>query len=153
MNLIPFEKKHLSALLPKLKDSAKAVICHENFESSISALVGQGLAQTLVDNAGAPVAVFGGVQVSPGVLEVFILPSKEQENLAFGFAKAARKSVVDCLKSYRRVQALSMDDDFHSRWLSWLGFTLEGRLHAYGMNGEDLLMWGMWNKKKGRCHG
>lgn len=87
--------------------------------------------------------VMGMAPTLPGVCEVFVLASEAQQRHPITFAKAVRKELYTLKAKYRRIQATSKDDEFHSRWLSWLGFEREGVMRKYGLHGEDMVMWGL----------
>ncbi len=88
-------------------------------------------------------AVMGAVPALPGVCEVFVLASEDQQKHPITFAKCVRKELYTLKHKYRRIQAVAKDDDFHSRWLLWLGFEREGVLKKFGIHGEDMVMWGL----------
>ncbi len=98
---------------------------------------------TLMLNSGKVLGIIGAVPMIPGVCEVFILASEEQINHPIPFGRLIKREVFTLKRQYRRIQAVSKPDNFHYRWLSWLGFKAEGVLKAYGMNGEDMVMWGL----------
>jgi hypothetical protein len=98
---------------------------------------------TLCLDDGTVLGIIGAVQMIPGVCEVFILASEEQAAHPIPFGRLIKREVFTLRKEYRRIQAISKPDDFHKRWLSWLGFKAEGTLKAYGMDGSDMIMWGL----------
>lgn len=100
-------------------------------------------AKTILTSKGAVIGIVGAVPLISGVCEVFVLASEDQKNHPIAFATAVRKELKGIKSQYRRVQALTVNDKFHTRWITWLGFSREGLLQKYGLNGEDMVMWGL----------
>lgn len=92
---------------------------------------------------GKILGVVGWFELWPGVCEVFVLPTIFMFEAGRVFAKAIkiRLNVFEKVKKFRRIQVTAVKDKTHTRWLSWLGFNIEGTLKNYGPNGEDFLMW------------
>lgn len=135
-HLIPFTADHLLAMQLKAgeaKDTAGQPGVVKALES---------VGKTLVADDGQILAVIGVVPTVPGVGEVFILATDIQAQRPVAFARFIKRELFTLSEKFRRIQAVSKFDDFHCRWLSWLGFQVEGRMRKYGLNGEDMLMWG-----------
>ena len=134
--LIPFKREHLAQMTVKAdaRDAAANPLMIPALEK---------VGHTLVLNDGKVLGVIGAVPTIPGVCEVFILASEEQKDHPIPFGRLIKREVFTLKRQYRRIQAVARNDDFHYRWLSWLGFKAEGVLKAYGMNGEDMVMWGL----------
>lgn len=139
--LIPFTVEHLECMT--VKADAKAVAASAGTREALVKLAGMGMSRTLIsDSSGTVLGVFGAVPTVPGVCEVFILASADQKRFPIIFAKSVRKELYTLKGKFRRIQAVSKNDDFHARWLSWLGFEKEGTMRRYGVDGEDMVMWG-----------
>lgn len=134
--LVPFTSNHLAQMDVK----ADAKIAADD-PKMVPALESYG--STLLTDDGKVLAIIGAVPTVPGVCEVFVLASDLQAVHPQSFARPVKRLVLKLRKEYRRIQAVSLADDFHHRWLSWLGFKAEGVLKKYGMQGEDMIMWGM----------
>lgn len=135
--LVPFTPEHLARM--DIKDDAKAIASHEGMVPAL-----EKFGSTLLTDDGKDVlAIIGAVPTVPGVCEVFVVASNLQALHPHSFARPVKRLVLKLRKEYRRIQAVSLPDDFHARWLSWLGFVAEGVLHKYGMKGEDMVMWGL----------
>lgn len=134
--LVRFTADHLARL--DVKDDARDAAANPNM---VPALEKYGHTLLLAD--GRPLAVIGAVPLLPGVCEVFVLASKLQTQFPLAFARPVKRLIFTLRKEYRRIQAVSKADEFHYRWLSWLGFRAEGILSKYGLNGEDMIMWGL----------
>jgi hypothetical protein len=83
-------------------------------------------------------------EVAPGVAEVFLFPSIWIDKYPVAYV-AEVKFWLESLKTrYRRLQCWGEDTDRSYLWLTRLGFTLEGKLRYYTVDG-DMLIWGMGN--------
>ena len=138
MALLPFTREHLALMRVKA----------DVIEVAVSPNIGETLenlgAKTIFSADGKIVlGVVGAHRLLPNVAEVFVLASEDQKDHAITFAKCVRKELYTLKAKYRRIQATSICDDFHKRWLEWLGFECEGVLKAYGLNGEDMAIWGL----------
>ena len=135
--LIPFRAEHLAVM--DIKDDAKSAAEHP---AMIPAL--EKVGRTLMADDGKTVlGVIGAVPCLPGVCEVFVLATKTQSHFPVSFARVVRRELFTLRSQYRRIQSVSKCDEFHYRWLSWLGFSAEGVLKSYGLEGEDMIMWSM----------
>jgi hypothetical protein len=135
-SIVPFRPEHISGMT--VKADAQSVAASPVMVSAL-----EKVGHTLLTNDGRVLAVIGAVPTVPNVCEVFILASEEQKSHPITFARLIKREVFTLRRQYRRIQSVSKVDDFHYRWLSWLGFRAEGILKAYGMDGEDMIMWGL----------
>lgn len=140
MALTIFSREHLARMTPKAGDAAEIVSSAPRLAERLEDM---GAASILTPDGKTVLGVMGAVPTLPGVCEVFVLASEAQQHHPVTFAKSVRKELYTLKEKYRRIQAVSRDDDFHSRWLSWLGFEREGVLKKYGLHGEDMVMWGL----------
>jgi hypothetical protein len=125
-----------------MRATASAKACPD-LGGALARLASSGLSRTIVNDAGVVLGVLGAVPTMPGVCEVFIVASEDQQRFPLVFVRGVREELYTLRSKYRRIQAISKNDKFHSRWLSWLGFEREGLMKKYGLNGEDMLMWGL----------
>ena len=138
--LIPFKREHILNLHVR-EPEAEEMAC-EGMAASLEWLERSGNGKTLLTPDGKTIlGVLGVVPMTPGVCEVFVIPSKEQEHFAKLFASEVRKELKALRPNFRRIQAVARPEQFYSRWLSWLGFSPEGVLRKYGIDGKDMLMW------------
>jgi len=135
--LIPFAPEHLECMT--VKADAREKIKVAGFADALKSLG----SKTLVTGDGVVLGVLGFTPTLPGVCEVFILASEDQKHHPVAFAKTVWDEMRALKARYRRVQAVTTDDKFHERWITWLGFEREGTLKKYGLDGEDMVMWGM----------
>lgn len=139
MSIISFLPIHLQTMRAKSGD-AREVAGSPGIADRLETLG----AKTILSSDGKTVlGVMGAVQLLPQVAEVFILASEDQRDHPFTFAKCVRKELYTLKAKYRRIQAVSAPDEFHARWLDWLGFSYEGTLQSYGLHGEDMAIWGL----------
>lgn len=96
---------------------------------------------------GRLLGVVGWFEFWPGVCEVFVLPTIYMSKAGLVFARAIKKHLynLEKVKKFQRIQVMAVKDKRHTRWLTWLGFNIEGTLKKYGPNGEDFLMWARCN--------
>ena len=140
--LTPFTAEHLDRM--NVKANARAVAGRPEMKTALARLASMNLGFTILSSDGGTVlGVMGAVPTLPGICEVFIVASEDQAKHPISFAKCVRKELYTLKEKYRRIQAVAVNDDFHTRWLSWLGFEAEGLLRSYGLEGEDMVMWSM----------
>jgi len=139
MSLTLFSREHLTLMNVKAGDARTVA----NMAGVAERLEELGAASILSADGTLVLGVMGAAPTIPGVCEVFVLASEDQQRHPITFAKCVRKELYTLKQKYRRIQAVAKDDDFHSRWLSWLGFEREGVMKKFGMNGEDMVMWGL----------
>lgn len=139
--LVPFRREHILGL--NVKESEADMLGRDDMAAALEWLERTGNGATLFSKDGKTLGILGAVPTVPGVCEVFVIPSKEQARYPKAFASAVRDRLYSLRPKFRRIQAVAKVDEFHSRWLSWLGFKQEGILKRYGINGEDMSMWSL----------
>jgi hypothetical protein len=135
--LIPFVPAHLAKM--KVKADAHEVADTPGVSETLVRLG----AKSLVAGDGTVLGVIGVAPTLPGVCEVFILASEDQTRFPISFARCVHKEVSKLCSKYRRIQAVTANDSFHRRWITWLGFSEEGILRKYGLQGQDMVMWSL----------
>ena len=142
MALIPFSIEHIGQM--DIKDDASGTMARPEMAPALEWLKASRNGKTLVSSDGKTIlGILGVVPVLPGVCEVFVIASKDQLKFPMTFARAVKKEIGQLRLKYRRIQATAKDDAFHNRWLSWLKFEREGVLKSFGLDGEDMVMWGL----------
>jgi hypothetical protein len=137
--LAPFIPEHLDRMDVKDGD-AYTVVQNYDVADTLSRI---GAKTILTNNQGIVLGIMGAVPLVPGVCEVFILASKQQVEHPVAFARCAHREISLLCSKYRRIEAKTANDEFHRRWITWLGFEQEGILKRYGMNGEDMVLWSL----------
>ena len=138
MAVISFTADHLRAMRVKAGTAAE-VAGSPGFAERMAALG----AKTILSAEGTVLGIMGAVPILPHVAEVFVIASEDQTSHPVTFAKSVRKELYTLKAKYRRIQSVSVTDEFHRRWLSWLGFEPEGVMKGYGLDGEDMTIWGL----------
>jgi len=77
---------------------------------------------------GRIIAVMGFIFVWQGVLQGWIVPTIHVRSVPVSFAKTVKRYIEVIAETFKchRFQTGSFDDEFHSRWMEWLGFEKEG---------------------------
>lgn len=98
--------------------------------------------------SGKIIGVMGWFEHWPEVCELFVLPTIYLSEAGFIFARTMKRYLhsFEKVRNFRRVQVTAVKDILHNRWLSWLGFVIEGTLKKYGPNGEDFIMWARYKE-------
>lgn len=88
---------------------------------------------------GRIIAVMGFVVLWKGVIEAWIVPTAHVYTASIAFPKIVKRYIDAIAKSYecRRMQTGSYDDDFHKRWMEFLGFEFEGVKKKFTPDGRD----------------
>lgn len=139
IRLVPTEYEHFDGL------KLKAIFEHKDaIEFGRTAVLGGAIAYTLL--AGAEVlAIFGGKQEYPGVLNCWGLFSEEIRKYKIAFHRAA-KILIDVMfkefKLHRMQAAVRTDYTEGQRWIEALGFVREGWMKMYGAERHDYFMYG-----------
>lgn len=94
---------------------------------------------------GLPCAVFGGMEIHPGVWSMFMFATDDFPKIALGVTRFAKNGLLPQLwgrLSAHRLQAHSHEGhrDAH-RWLKRLGCEKEAVLRGYGRDGSDYGLW------------
>ena len=84
----------------------------------------------------------GGVQeIMPNVGEAWLMYSVKGRNYINSF-KTAKDLLHQAKRRFKRIQATADPvNKAYSRFLEHLGFTYEGTLRKYGVNGQDMRMY------------
>ncbi len=137
--LAPFSYTDLDRM--EIKDGdASAVAAFPDVADTLARL---GAKTIFTDDKSAILGVIGCTPTVPGVAEVFVLASKQQTRHPIAFARCVHEELSQLCSKYRRIQAVTDNDEFHRRWITWLGFTEEGILRSYGLRGQDMVMWSL----------
>lgn len=75
--------------------------------------------------------------------EIWLLPSVYMSQYSFKAARIVLNWINEMQDIYDidRMETVSLNDKLHKRWLSFLGFEIEGIKKNY-LYGQDFLMWG-----------
>lgn len=139
---VPFKKEHLDVMV--LRDHEDRLFANPNI---VAALEGSISEIAIVD--GVPVCAYGIAPYLGDLAEVWLVPSVYVEQQAVKVAKGARKWLEDMRVDLgiRRMETLCLADEFHDRWMEFMGFECEGTKRQY-YNGADYKLWGrIWELK------
>ncbi len=130
IKILPYDVEHFSKI--------KLRACHA--QEGIKAPEYVNAVTVFKDDS--PIAIFGGIDILPGILQVWGLISDDVRKCPLGFHKAA----LHLLKAkfsggYRRVQ-MTVRSDFLCgwKWAKALGFQSEGIMRKYGPDGTDYIL-------------
>lgn len=138
---IAFHPKHLEIMVVRDKDnelfsgfnSAEAI---ERFSamarSSVQCLT------FLYD--GRVLMIAGFCQLWPGVYDVWMLPSVYAKEAPVAFARLLKRYVDRIQEDFaaHRIQTVSFCDEFHEKWMNFLGFQKEGILRSFTVDKQDM---------------
>tara|TARA_R110002110_G_scaffold376568_2_gene586656 strand:- start:167386 stop:167835 length:450 start_codon:yes stop_codon:yes gene_type:complete len=146
MQIIPFEPPHLRAVAPQCAQSDFTAYVET---LDMHALVQRDAAFTAIDDAEGGRAVLGCagvVTLWPGVGQAWAIFSDRLLGHPVALTRATGRALdrISATQDLRRVQATVRDGHgAGARWLSFLGFELEGLLVNYGPGGSgDYWMYG-----------
>lgn len=85
----------------------------------------------------------GYYELWPGVIECWMVPSKNVEKAKLGFCRILRNYVNGIIEERKchRFQTTTPDDELHHRWMRFLGMEKEGVLKKYTHKGKDYCMY------------
>ena len=75
----------------------------------------------------------GYKELWPGVIDCWMIPSIYVETAKIGFCRMLRNYIDDIIKEQgcHRFQTTSPDDDFHERWMRFMGMQKEGTMRQF----------------------
>lgn len=99
-------------------------------------------AKTFISD-GRIIFVAGFVQLWPGVVECWMVPSIYVKTIRTEFCRILRRYVYDIMDQYKchRFQTSAPDDELHARWMRFLGLEREGLLKKYTHSQQDYVMY------------
>jgi hypothetical protein len=81
------------------------------------------------------------IQEYNGMATLSLIASEEADNHPIPFAMASKDKIEELAEKYRRLQAtVHIDYEKSVRWLTAMGFEIEGTLRKYDHNGDDYYM-------------
>lgn len=118
---------------------------HESYRERIKLmelLAAQDICHTFMLD-GRVLFIAGMIHVAPGVGELFIYPSVYAKRFPKEFYQMAKWWIEKLKEDHHRLQCWGEDTDLSRRWLSRLGFKLEGELLSFTVDGKSMLVWGI----------
>ena len=98
----------------------------------------------LADDDGTPVALIGGRLRWPGVASILMIATDDWPRIALAATRWVKRVAIPKIVDpvCHRSQCEAWEGNLVSlRWLSRLGYSVEGRLEAYGKNREGFLQY------------
>lgn len=114
-------------------------------------LVDNSVCQMFIMN-GEPLAILGYTNKWEGVIEVYVLPSKNLSRLpgalSFRFVRHLQKILNNMLEDMpiHRMQTDSVADDATDKWMRVLGFTCEGTMPYYTPTKDTHRRWARYKE-------
>jgi len=98
-------------------------------------------AETIIYD-GRVIACMGFLEIIPGVVEVWLIPSIYVKTIPKLFLKTvkSRLEVLASTLGFHRMQTVGPEGEFNEKWMQWIGFKCEGRMEYYH-DKKDYLMW------------
>lgn len=83
----------------------------------------------------------GFCQLWPGVIEVWMIPSVYARSMPMFFGRKIRRYMDGIGRDFgaHRLQTTSFDDDFHKKWMKFLGFAPEGTAKQFTQDKRDMV--------------
>lgn len=90
---------------------------------------------------GRVIAIMGFIFLWDGVIQGWVVPSVHVYTAPFGFAKTVKRYIEVLAETFKchRFQTGTYDDEFHRRWMEWLGFEYEGTSKKFTPDKKDYL--------------
>lgn len=146
MRIIPTKPEYFDLL--ELRDNERADLERDpaSIDKALS-LIGISNSCTLLYN-GVVLAIMGYYELWPGVIEVWVLPSKHIPKYARPYLRIVKRYINGISEhcNAHRLQTSAISDALHDRWMSYLGFESEGVMRKYTATGTDYTMWARLKK-------
>ena len=103
---------------------------------------------TLTDEDGNVAAIMGSCMLWQGCADIWSLVNPSSSVPTITLVRDTRKVIEDYCTLYgvKRCNAMAFSEDQH-QWMRLLGFVDEGKKHAYGPNGQDVIDMVKWSRK------
>ena len=92
---------------------------------------------------GRIIMAFGYYELWPGVMEIWVIPSAYTHQYPNTVARTMLRYMASFIASHKphRLQTAALDDDFHSRFMEFMGFVKEGTMEQYSVDKKRYNMW------------
>lgn len=138
---VRFHPKHLEVMRVRQQDSGLfGDFKTEESYHRVEQMANISLQALTFSYDGRILMVAGFCQLWTGVYDVWMIPSEYVYTAPVSFARLLKRYVIrvqEDLKAHR-LQTVSFNDDFHERWMNFLGFQKEGVLRRFTMNEWDM---------------
>ena len=140
--VVPFEPSHIG-LMDVRENEVFSLLSLPDIQTRLMAVARATLASETFLLDGRIIFAAGLIQICPGVLESWIVPSIYVPEYPCWFVKKVKTQLEVCAETFQchRIQTASLEDDFHTRWMQAIGFTKEGVLRQYNHLKQDYAMY------------
>ena len=128
MKYITAKPEHFELL--ELRDQEKNYcLCDPASGAKIQATIENSIATTMVHD-GRIICIMGFYELWPGVINIWLFPSIYAPKHPIPFLRSVKRCVNRIKEDMKphRVQTLSIQDELHINWMTFLGFKPEGVL-------------------------
>lgn len=139
--IIPGKFEHFE-FLELREQEQKTFNYDETSLAKIKAMVDCSISGTFIHD-GVMLAIMGYYELWPGVVEVWVFPSKHIPKYKFTYLKCVKQyihSLFDGLPIHR-MQTSAINDKLHEAWMDFLGFKKEGTMERYSADKIDYAIW------------
>lgn len=139
---VEFHVEHLRLFQPRAQDAEGIFSIPGFFERAEMYQTASKEAGTFL-HAGRILFCAGHIELWPGVAQVWMFPSVYVPEQPMDFCKTLKYYIDQIIHDhdYHRVETTSPEDDFHTRWMEWLGFEKEGVMRQYSNTRTDYGMY------------
>lgn len=134
VKLVPFKKEHLDCM--DMRAHEASIIRSDLIEGLEQGACVTGMYDGRIITCG------GIIPTSFGNADIWQIPSVYVKDVKIVYCKYIRnwidKTVNDL--ALRRLETLCLDDELHTRWMSFLGFQREG-IKRQWVEGQDYALW------------
>lgn len=127
-----------------MREHEKVLLDKDAFKVKLEMLA-QSTAHTIIVDDKI-ILVGGSIEISEGTYDIWQIPSQHVEENLVLYSRGIKKwfdRLCD-IDGVERIQTIALDDELHTRWLSFLGLEKEGTLRKY-YNKTDYCMWSKIN--------
>ena len=141
MKLIPYKKEHLETIMFN-----ELVTKEFNPKELIAASAEKAIAYTGITDADEVVFICGVTKLWSKVYEVwFLISDLFEKNARQSFKLVLKLKATIAHISYKRIQAdINESIPKNIRFIEHLGYTFEGRMPKFGINGETYLRYALY---------
>lgn len=139
--VIPFKIDHLDLL--ELRENERATLAISgSVKDSLQFLADEQTGGTIFGD-GRAICVLGYYQLWQGLYQVWIIPSKYMRQYRVQVCRFVKDLLDSFVKTHEvhRLQTACLDDELHTRWMTYLGFVSEGVMERYTVDRKNYRMW------------
>lgn len=137
---ILFHVEHLNCMEVREREKG-TILANDRIMNMLTTYSGKMDAETILYD-GRIIACMGFIEIVPGVVEVWLIPSIYVKSIPKLFLKTvkSRLEVLASTLGFHRMQTIGLIDEASEKWMEWLGFVREGVMVQY-LNKKDYIIW------------